>query len=87
MLLPDAEGAARAGFLRGMPAASLQAGSSYQEFTIAPRAVRPRKAQHLRWLWAIPTLLAMILAGVLIKPPQSDTVNPGIFRRIQGEAT
>ncbi len=27
----------------------------------------------------------MILAGVLIKPPPSDPVNPGIFLRIQGD--
>jgi hypothetical protein len=85
VLLPDAEGAARAGFFAREAGGKLQAGSSYQEFTIAPPAVRPRKARHLRWLWAIPTLLVMVLAGVLIKPPQSDPVNPGIFLRIQGD--
>jgi hypothetical protein len=39
----------------------------------------------LRWLWAIPTLLAMVLAGVLIKPPRAEPANPGIFLRIQGD--
>jgi hypothetical protein len=85
VLLPVAEGSARAGFFVRETGGKLQAGSSYQEFTIEPPVARLQKAQLLRWLWAIPTLLAMILAGVLIKPPNPDPVNSGIFLRIQGD--
>jgi hypothetical protein len=40
--------------------------------------------RYLRWLWAIPTLLAMVLAGMLIKPQHSAPVSQGISLRIQG---
>jgi hypothetical protein len=85
VLLPAAEGSVRAGFFVREDGGKLRSGSSYQEFTIDPPGASPLKAKHLRWLWAIPTLLAMILAGVLIKPPRVEPVNPGIFLRIQGD--
>jgi hypothetical protein len=94
VLLPMADGAARAGFFVREAGGKLQTGSSYQEFIIQPAhatgrvAPPPRaihlSAQHLRWLWAIPTLLAMVLAGVLIKPQHPDPVSQGISLRIQG---
>jgi hypothetical protein len=43
------------------------------------------KAKLLRLLWAIPTLIAMILAGALIRPQHPAPVNPGIALRIQGD--
>jgi proteasome lid subunit RPN8/RPN11 len=58
------------------------AGSS-QAFVLDSPA--PTKAQLLRLLWAIPTLIAMILAGALIRPQHPAPVNPGIFLRIQGQ--
>jgi hypothetical protein len=95
VLLPMADGAVRAGFFVREAGGKLESGSSYQQFTIQPpphvvgRAARPPRAihlsaQHLRWLWAIPTLLAMVLAGVLIKPQHPDPVSQGISLRIQG---
>lgn len=85
VLLPSAEGAARAGFFVREAGGGLKAGSSYKEFTIHPPAANAPKANYLRWLWAIPTLLAMVLAGMLIKPPRAEPVNPGIFLQIQGD--
>jgi hypothetical protein len=90
VLLPMTEGAVRAGFFVREEGGKLQSGSSYQEFTIAGRvAGRPKaihlSAHHLRWLWAIPTLLAMVLAGMLIKPQRPDPVSQEIFLRIQGD--
>lgn len=85
VLLPSAEGAVRAGFFVREAGGKLRAGASHREFTIDPPKASLLKPQHLRWLWAIPTLLAMILAGVLIKPPRVEPVNPGIFLRIQGD--
>jgi hypothetical protein len=90
VLLPTPAGAVRAGFFVREAGGKLRSGSSYQEFTIEPPGAIQPKAKHLRWqwvrwLWAIPTLLAMILAGVLIKPQHPEPVNPGIFLRIQGD--
>jgi len=85
VILPTAEGAARAGFFVREAGGKLRATSSYQEFSIEAPVEKTPKANYLRWLWAIPTLLAMVLAGVLIKPTHPEPVNPGIFLRIQGE--
>ena len=60
----------------------VRSGGSCQAFVLDPPAA---KARLLRLLWAIPTLIAMILAGALIRPQHPAPVNPGIFLRIQGE--
>lgn len=83
VLSPTAEGAARAGFFVRETGGNLQSGKSYQEFLIEPPVLA--KAKRLRLLWAIPTLLAMVLAGLLIRPPHAAPVNPGMFLRIQGD--
>jgi proteasome lid subunit RPN8/RPN11 len=83
VLLPAPEGTARAGFFVRQGGGKLRSESSYREFTIQPPSALPLKANYFRWLWAIPTLIAMILAGVLIKPSHPAPVNPGIFLRIQ----
>jgi hypothetical protein len=85
VILPAAEGAARAGFFVREAGGKLRAGSSYREFSVDAPVEKTLKANYLRWLWAIPTLLAMVLAGVLIKPSHPEPVNVGIFLRIQGE--
>ncbi len=54
VLVPD-----RAGFVVREAGGSL----CHRELTIAAS-----KPQYLRWLWAIPTVLAAILAAMLIKP-------------------
>ncbi len=61
----------------------VRSGGSCQSFVLDPPA--PAKAKLLRLLWAIPTLIAMILAGALIRPQHPAPVNPGIFLRIQGD--
>ena len=83
VLLPAAERTARAGFFVREAGSKLRSESSYREFTIQPPSASPLKANYLRWLWAIPTLIAMILAGALIKPSHPAPVNPGILLRIQ----
>ncbi len=84
VLLPAPEGTARAGFFVREASGKLRSESSYREFTIQPpSANRPPKANYFRWLWAIPTLIAMILAGALIKPSHPAPANPGIFLRVQ----
>jgi hypothetical protein len=83
VLLPAAEGTARAGFFVREAGGKLRSESSYREFTIQPPPVNAPKAKYFRWLWAIPTLIAMILAGVLIKPSHPEPANPGFFLRIQ----
>ncbi|HEV8037473.1 MAG TPA: hypothetical protein VGP62_01325 [Bryobacteraceae bacterium] len=85
VLLPAAEGAAQAGFFVREAGGTLRAASSYQEFSIEAPAAKPPRPNYFRWLWAIPTLLAMVLAGVLIKPSHPELVSPGIFLRIQGD--
>jgi hypothetical protein len=85
VILPAAEGAARAGFFVRETGGKLRAASSYQEFSIEAPVEKAPRPNYLRWLWAIPTLLAMVLAGVLIKPSHPEPVYPGIFLRIQGE--
>lgn len=79
VLLPAVSGTAKAGFFARESGGKLRTESSYSEFAIEPKPVEaraevapaitaPKKAQHFRWLWAIPTVIAMILAGLLIKP-------------------
>jgi hypothetical protein len=88
VLLPAADCTVNAGFFVRETGGKLRSESSYKEFIIAPpRAASPPKANYWRWLWAIPTLLAMVLAGLLIKPPHPEegAANPGISLRIQGD--
>jgi proteasome lid subunit RPN8/RPN11 len=61
----------------------VRSGGNCQASVLDPPA--PAKAQLLRLLWAIPTLIAMILAGALIRPQHPAPVNPGMFLRIQGD--
>ena len=61
----------------------VRSGGSSQAFVLDPP--ERAKAKLLRLLWAIPTLIAMVLAGALIRPQHPAPVNPGIFLRIQGE--
>jgi hypothetical protein len=80
VLLPAMSGTASAGFFVREPGGKLRTESSYSEFALeppptaearvdaAPAITPPKKAQHFRWLWAIPTVIAMILAGLLINP-------------------
>jgi hypothetical protein len=61
----------------------VRSGGSCQAFVLDPPT--PSKAKLLRLLWAIPTLIAMILAGALIRPLHPAPVNPAIFLRILGD--
>jgi len=61
----------------------VRSGGSCQAFVLDPPA--PAKAKLLRLLWAIPTLIAMILAGALIRPQHPAPVNPEISLRILGD--
>jgi hypothetical protein len=61
----------------------VRSGGSCQAFVLDPP--ERAKAKLLRLLWAIPTLIAMILAGALIRPQHPAPVHPGMFLRIQGE--
>jgi proteasome lid subunit RPN8/RPN11 len=61
----------------------VRSGGSCQSFVLDPQTLA--KAKLHRLLWAIPTLIAMILAGALIRPQHPAPVNPGIFLRIQGD--
>lgn len=74
-------GEQRAGFFVRETGSQLRSHSSYREFPIKAQP----KAKHVRWLWAIPTLIAIILAGLLIKPqsPEPAAPNPGFALEIQ----
>lgn len=72
-------GDARASFV-------VRSGASAQAFALDAPVLA--KAKLSRLLWAIPTLIAMILAGVLIRPQHSTPppASPPILLRILGDA-
>ncbi len=79
VLVPASADSARAVFFVREADGTLRSGDIQHPVAKVPRA------QHLRWLWAIPTLLAIVLAGVLIKPQRPEPVTQGFLLRIQGD--
>jgi hypothetical protein len=72
----------RAGFFAREAGGKLRSESSYREFTIEATP----KAKYWRWLWAAPTVFAMVLAALMIKPERHEPVipvTPGFSLRIQ----
>ncbi len=97
ILRPAATGAARAGFFAREANGSLRSASSYQEFDImpldggsashetSPFATLGQRATWLRWVWAIPVVLAVILVGVFLRQRASAPSLQGFTLQLQDD--
>jgi len=71
----------RAGFFAREAEGQVRSDSSYQEFWIAAAL----RAKHLRWLWALPILFALVLAVLVIRTKSPEPVTPDFALRIQDD--
>jgi hypothetical protein len=83
ILQPTGSGVARAGFFAREGNGSLPAASSYQEFDI--KALDSGKHTWLRWVWAIPVALAVILVAVFLRQRPSAPIPQGFSLQLQDD--
>ena len=94
VLRPTGAGVARAGYFAREASGSLRSGSCYQEFDIEPlprgasifATMRQRVIARARWVWTIPVVLAVILAGAFLRQPPAGPGIQGFSLRLQGGA-